>query len=107
MDLADIAKCYLEGVGVEKNVPKAISYLQKAAKKREPTAMSLLGEIYLLGHFGMKDEKEGIRLIKEAAEYDDERALSLLARCYEIGYGVEMNAYQSIDYLERFYDITE
>lgn len=63
--------------------------------------MSLLGEIYLLGHFGMKDEKEGIRLIKEVAEYDDERALSLLAKCYEIGYGVEMNADQSIDYLEH------
>lgn len=49
----------------------------------------------------MKDEKEGIRLIKEVAKYDDERALSLLAKCYEIGYGVEMNADQSIDYLER------
>lgn len=43
MDLADIAKCYLEGVGVERDVPKAISYLQKVAKKKETTAISLLG----------------------------------------------------------------
>lgn len=39
--------------------------------------MTLLGDIYLLGHYDMKDVEEGINMIGETAREDDE--------CYYLG----------------------
>lgn len=102
-ELFDIAKCYLNGTAVDQDLKKGLHYLQEAADQHVLAAQSLLGEILLLGHYGVeKDEEKALTYICDAADYNDPRACNLLSRCYDTGTGVEYDGVKSHEYYVRF-----
>lgn len=103
-EYVQIGECYLEGVTVEQNTERALSYLKEVAKRKVPRAMALLGEIYLFGHYVEKDLEQAIDLLHFAAKYEEPRALILLSRCYQLGLGSEQDEEASDSFYDRFQD---
>lgn len=63
-----MAQCYLNGMYVEKSVPEAMKWLEKAADAGNPTAMYYLGAYYADGDEGVKpDAKKAKAWYKKAA----------------------------------------
>ena len=59
--------CYAEGLGVEKNVPKAIELWEFAAKNENETALVLLIRTYIFGRYGeRKDKARAVEYISTA-----------------------------------------
>jgi TPR repeat protein len=107
-EIYEIAKCYLEGVAVDQDSKKGLHYLEEAAQDSFDPAISLLGEIYLRGYYGVhKDEEKGVQMLLEAAEMENPRALSVLSRCYDNGVGVEQDGEISYRYYQQFRNLID
>lgn len=103
-EYVQIGECYLEGVVVEQNTERALSYLKEATKRKVPRAMALLAEMYLFGHYVEKDLEQAIDLLHFATKYEELRALILLSRCYQLGLGSEQDEEASDSFYDRFQD---
>ena len=86
-----LAGCYKEGRGIEKNKTQAFGWLEKAAKQNYPDAQWALGQCYLDGEIVQKDEQQAFRWYKEAAENGCTEAQSNLGSCYYNGIGTLKN----------------
>jgi hypothetical protein len=95
------------GLGVEKNVPKAIALYEKAAAKGSTPAETRLGEIYLQGDATLPDYPKAFALLGKAARQGDSRAAMVLGKIYRLGLGapadtVESYAWSEVAVLEGF-----
>jgi len=64
-----VAQSYMNGMGVERNYPEGMKWLEKAAEAGNPTAMYYLGAIYAEGEEGVKpDAKKAKKWFKQAAD---------------------------------------
>lgn len=84
----NLARCYLEGVGTEKNPAQAVYWLEKA-EKNSVWAKSNLGRIYVDGVYVQQNLTRGISLLSEAVKENDSEAMLHLGACYYTGTGVE------------------
>lgn len=89
---------YINGIGTEKNMEKAVMCLEKASSYDNIDAMAILGAIYLEPSMKFNKENEGIILLKRAAEKGSIRALRNLAVCYREGIGVPIDLYEADKY---------
>ena len=96
-----MARCYMEGIGVEKDVGKAISLLQYASDKNDAKAQVNLGACYLDGLGVEVDYSKGIELILSSAEKSNTDAYYLLGKCYREGLGVETSIPLAIRYFTK------
>jgi hypothetical protein len=64
----ELARLYLAGNGVEKNVSLAVNWLANAAKKQHPQSQALLGELLWRGEEVRKRPARGLALITLARE---------------------------------------
>ncbi len=95
----ELAKLYLEGEGVDKNINKSIGLFEEAAKGNDPEAMSLLAQ-YLIEK--ESDDKEKIVfLLKEAAKHNIPRALETLGSYYECGLHVPQDKHLAFSYYKK------
>ena len=93
---------YAIGIGVTKNLSKAMEWWQKAADQGHPMSMFHLGEEYLEGGDGVIiDKQKAIYWLTKATDYDNLEAASLLSDCYRLGNGVPKNIKKSISLLEN------
>ena len=85
----DLAGCYIQGTGVEKNAAEGLKWLKKAVELKNLRACSNLGLHYMEGDIVKRDPVEAARLWKIAADGGHPRALYNLGWCYADGVGVE------------------
>lgn len=84
-----VAKCYEDGLGVEKDDKLYFKYLKKAAELKIADAITDLGACYGKGIGTTKNIKKAMNLYLKAAILGDSLALSNIAWLYETGTGVE------------------
>lgn len=87
----DLALCYLNGYGVEKDEGEAIKWFRRAADKGYAEAQVYVGLTYLNGIGTGKNYKEAARWFRRAAEQGDADGQYNIGLCYEKGYGVKRN----------------
>lgn len=75
-----------QGMGIAKNIPLSIGYLEKAAAQDFTNANRLLGQIYY-SEGAYKDVKKAVGYLKKAAKAKNAEAQLLLGRCYVGGEG--------------------
>ena len=90
-DAMNLASFYFSGIIVEKNIEKAINWLNIAYDEGSFEAGSILGEFYLTGEHVTKDSKKAIALLEDCAKHNNMRSLMILVDCYEKGIGVSKN----------------
>lgn len=91
---------YQKGVGVEKDLSKAVSFYQKAAAKGIPQAESLLGHLLLNAEDAVvTDSKGAIYWIEKAAEHGVEEAQLTLGKLYTEGKRLPINHSKAVHYL--------
>ena len=59
-------KIYYQGIGVSQNSSKALSYLNKCYKEKDPGCTTQLAYFYLKGKGGLDDKVLGMKLMKES-----------------------------------------
>lgn len=104
--LCDLALCYLNGDGVEKNVDKAYELLKKASAKEDIIAHNNLGYFYEKGFGAAKDEKKAVHHYKLAANEGGVDANYNLYRCYCDGIGVDKNLVKSYIHIMLAYQLS-
>jgi TPR repeat protein len=92
---------YITGIGLEKNVDKAIYLLKKASEKGNDDAMLELGRIYYTGQDVDKDCNKAFEFFTEAATSGNELAMYNTARMYHQGMAVEVNIPKAIEWYEK------
>jgi len=95
-----LATWYLHGEYVEKNVQKAIEYLEMAAQENIADAQYDLAVSYEKGNGVVQDEKKAFRLYLKASLNSDEQSIYEVGRCLYHGIGVDKNQEISDVFLE-------
>ena len=72
--------CYINAVGVERNVSEAVKYLKLAADKGDARAMGNLGACYFNGIGVEKNTLKGADLLRRAAKAGNDEARKALYR---------------------------
>ena len=88
------------GLGVPKDIPKAITLYEKAAAQNSLPAQTRLGEIYLHGNLTTPDYVKAFDLLGKAARRGDPRAAMLLGQMYRFGLGAQADAIESYAWSE-------
>ena len=89
--LTNLAYMYINGYGVEKNIPIAIDYYKIAANKGNISAQISLGRAYSTGKDLDFNYPEAFFWMNKAAEQQNPLAIYYLAQMYEYGNGTEKN----------------
>lgn len=121
----EVAKLYLHGIGVEKNVDEAVKWFEKAVDEGDESAAVILGNIYsenknfekAIFYLSKAADKNNIEAIKELAEIYESRndfekmfecyqkganlgnkyLMEELANCYFLGRGVQQDDLKALD----------
>ncbi|MGD0640104.1 MAG: tetratricopeptide repeat protein [Roseiarcus sp.] len=88
------------GLGVPKDIPKAISLYEKAAAQNSVPAQARLGEIYLNGDLVSPDYAKAFDLLGKAARQGDPRAAMLLGQMFRFGLGTVADPIESYAWSE-------
>ena len=88
------------GLGVPKDIPKAISLYEKAAAENSIPADTRLGEIYLHGNLAPPDYAKAFDLLGKAARQGNARAAMLLGQMYRFGLGAAADPIESYAWSE-------
>ncbi len=91
-----IGQCYYDGLGIEKDMAKAISWFRKAADNNEPRAQYKLGLCLYNGEGAKMDKKAAMNWFLLSAGQGYAPAQNHIANCYF--YGKDINA----DRIEAF-----
>ena len=89
---------YREGEGVEKNLSKAVTWLEKAADGNSLSAMRTLGEMFSNGIGVEQDSTRAFGWFEKAANLGDVEAQRKTADCYSAGQGVSENKLKALEY---------
>ena len=96
----NLARCYFDGFGVDKNEDVAFSYFTKSAEQNLPDALREIGNCCYTGSGTMKNNTKAIEYYTKAAELGDIKAQMLLADIYQKGEISEKN-YEKAQYWYR------
>lgn len=97
----NIASCYCNGVGVERNYLEAIKWYKCAAKKGSKKSCQELAHLYLYGFVGLSNVDEAIKWFERCAEEINKEDLYKIALSYLNGNGVAQNPKNGLLYLRR------
>lgn len=81
----NLARCYLEGFGIEKNEDNSFLWFTKSAEQGYPEALREIGNCYYSGISIMKNNAKAIEYYTKAAGIGDLKAQLLLADIYQEG----------------------
>src|SRR5437879_5185004 len=93
----NLAVCYDNGVGVEKDKPKAVELYKKAAEQGHLDAQCNLGVCYQYGTGVEKDEQKAVELYQKVADQGHAQAQHNLGRCYKNETGVEKDEQKAVE----------
>ncbi|KAI8892980.1 hypothetical protein BC833DRAFT_609964 [Globomyces pollinis-pini] len=87
----NLAQCYLDGKGTEKNIEKAVELLKRTLHYSDSYGMYLLAKVYVHGQDPILIS-QGVKLAERAAALENVDAVVLLGDCYRLGLSVKANA---------------
>ena len=96
-----LGKMFLNGDGVEKDIPKAVEWLKQAAMEENEFAEYALGRLYLKGEEIEKNTVVAEEYLLKAASRGNKYAAYLLGKEYLCGENFPKNEQKAIDYLKR------
>lgn len=105
----NLGTLYYDGIGCEKDVGKALTWIERAAKQGHLNALISIGSVYLDGEYqGYNDLKKGFEYLNLAAERDAEGKLALL-KVYAFGIEGKFSPdyAAAVDLGEKIIDIPE
>jgi TPR repeat protein len=88
------------GLGVPRDIGRAIDLYKKSASQNVVAAEVRLGELYLHGDQTPPDFAQAKTYLEKAANVGDARAAMLLGQVYRLGLGVPENATEAYAWLE-------
>lgn len=88
------------GMGVPKEIPKAIKLYAKAARQNSIPSQTKLGEIYMHGDLVAPDHAKAFDLLDKAAWHGDPQAAMLLGQMYRFGLGTTVDQVESYAWSE-------
>ena len=97
----EVALCYQNGRGTEKNEKKAAEWYRKAAEHGHAEAQFWMGERYYCGDGVEKDFAKTVEWCRMAARQGHADAQWRLGRCYGLGEGVEKNYEKAVEYYSK------
>ncbi|KAL7719753.1 hypothetical protein QTN25_002877 [Entamoeba marina] len=97
----ELGKYYFIGILVEKDINKAIYYLEKSANQGNSNALFTLGQIYYNGNGVKKNINKAIECYKKCAKLNDSNTLNILGGIYYNGDGVDKDIKKAIKYFEK------
>ncbi|RGB24949.1 kinase-like domain-containing protein, partial [Rhizophagus diaphanus] len=97
----NLAGCYRNGEGTEKNQEKAFYWCQKAAENSYNLAQRTIANYYYNGEGTEKNLEKAFYWYQKAAENGDEAAMNNLADCYYNGKGTEKNLEKAFYWLQK------
>lgn len=95
-----LGKMFLNGDGVEKDIPKAIEWLKQAAVEENEFAEYALGRLYLKGEEVEKDVFAAEEYLLKSASRGNKYAAYLLGKEYLSGENFGKDAMKAVEYLE-------
>ncbi|SDW82772.1 hypothetical protein SAMN05444411_102258 [Lutibacter oricola] len=95
---------YLNGIGTEKNVDKAFTYISSAANKDYANAQYNLGRLYKYGIGCSISFKDAVNWFEIASQNGNQRAAYSLGYMYFKGYGVQQDYQKAVYWFERSED---
>ena len=100
----NLAICYFNGYGVEKDVEKAVYWWQKAADAGNSAAQKNLAFCYLKGDGVEKNVEKAVYWWQKAADAGNSAAQFNLAICYLKGDGVEKDVEKAVYWWQKAAD---
>jgi TPR repeat protein len=73
-----VARCYIEGTGVEKDAKEGANWYRKSAELDNVSGMLNLGICYMSGTGVTKSRTEAIRWLRKAADRGNAKAKELM-----------------------------
>ncbi len=95
-ELCDRGKAYEYGLGVERDLVKAVEYYRLAAEQGYARGQNLLGWCYDNGLGVDQNYQEAVKWYRLAAEQGNALAQNNLGFCYEYGAGVEQDYSEAV-----------
>lgn len=89
--MGELGAALVMGVGLDKDEPQGVMWLEKAAARNDNQATVMLGMLKLGGQAVAKDPVAGAALVRKAAERAFPPACSMLAQLHLQGTGVQKN----------------
>lgn len=93
--------CYLRGDGVDKDLEKAVSLIEKSAQQGHAHAQFYLGLFYAQGEIKSKNINKAVDFFKKSAQKDDTDAQFYLGLLYKNGNGVPQDFSKANLYFEK------
>ena len=85
----NLANCYYDGKGVEKNLSEAYRWFNESARQGNASAQKKLGDMIFGGEGGItKDPSQAVDWYNKAAKNGNADAMYKLGYCYENGIGI-------------------
>lgn len=95
-----LGKMFLNGDGVEKNIPKAVEWLKQAAMEENEFAEYALGRLYLQGNEIEKDTISAEDYLLKSVSRGNKYAAYLLGKEYLCGENFDKNTLKAVEYLK-------
>ncbi|KAL0204788.1 hypothetical protein P9112_000095 [Eukaryota sp. TZLM1-RC] len=100
-----LARCYLDGVGTEKNIDLGYGLLKEAAFTHEhPDSMATIANCWLTTHKAEKTPDQAKSLFKKAAKNGSAFGMFKLAICYDKGIGTTIDQEKALLWYEAAAD---
>ena len=96
-----LAKCYEDGVGIEKNEKEAEYWYTKSANQNYLEAEKSLAALYSFSSNGLSDDKKAFYWYEKAANHGDSWAQYWLGEFYLDGKGVDESKVQAAVWFEK------
>jgi len=96
-----LGSLYMNGLGVEQDITKAIYWFQKAADQDEAIAQYYLGILYLKGDGVEPDTSKAVHWLHKSAEQGDSLAQYQLGYMYLNGKGVEKKYFMATHWFRK------
>jgi len=100
-----LGHCYRNGLGLEKDLSKAVGLFRQAADMGNPAAMTNLGYCYKYGQGVEKDLSKAVQLYQQAADMGNPVAMFNLGYCYDNGIGVEKDISKAVQLFRQAADM--
>jgi len=97
----DLAYCYWDGDGVEKDLHKAVYWFTKSAEQGFADAQYNIALCYKTGKGIKKDLDKAAEWFAKAAEQGDADAQYSMGLCYKMGEGVEEDLYKASEWFMK------